>query len=129
MTELAEPFTMSLPAVSKHLKVLQLTGLITRQAGSVAALPAEEAAPLKDVADWVERYRSFWEQSFDRLDEYLQALQQPETTPRVTESDSLTMRTVPVSSEERAEFVEFGVMDGGVETLERPGKYLTDEGR
>ena len=72
--ELAEPFEMTLPAVSKHLKVLERAGLISR--GRVAqSRPCRlEADPLREVADWVEQYRRFWEQSFDRLDEYLHEL-------------------------------------------------------
>jgi DNA-binding transcriptional ArsR family regulator len=73
--ELAEPFDMSLPAISKHLKVLERAGLITR--GREAQWrPCElDPAPLKEVSQWMERYRQFWEQSFDRLDAYLQQLQ------------------------------------------------------
>ena len=74
VNELAEPFEMTLPAVSKHLKVLERAGLISR--GRVAqSRPCRlEALPLREVADWVEEYRRFWEQSFDRLDEYLHEL-------------------------------------------------------
>ena len=73
--ELAEPFDMSLPAISKHLKVLERAGLITR--GKEAQWrPCElDPAPLREVSEWMERYRQFWEQSFDRLDTYLQQLQ------------------------------------------------------
>ncbi|HEX5370756.1 MAG TPA: metalloregulator ArsR/SmtB family transcription factor [Dehalococcoidia bacterium] len=73
--ELAEPFDMSLPAISKHLKVLERAGLITR--GREAQWrPCElDPAPLKEVSDWMDLYRQFWEQSFDRLDAYLQQLQ------------------------------------------------------
>ena len=76
--ELAEPFEMTLPAVSKHLKVLERAGLISR--GRVAqSRPCRlEADPLREVADWVEQYRRFWEQSFDRLDEYLHELRRGE---------------------------------------------------
>ena len=78
VTELAEPFDMSLPAVSKHLKVLEHAGLITR-ARSAQWRPCQlHAAPLKEVADWVEHYRRFWTESFDRLDDYLQELQAKE---------------------------------------------------
>ena len=75
VTELAEPFDMSLPAVSKHLKVLERAGLITRGREAQWRPCRLQAAPLKEVDDWVERYRSFWEESFDRLDEYLAQLQ------------------------------------------------------
>ena len=72
--ELAEPFQMSLPGVSKHLKVLERAGLISR--GRVAqSRPCRlEARPLKEAADWVEHYRRFWEEGFDRLEDYLQEI-------------------------------------------------------
>lgn len=75
VTELAEPFAMSLPAVSKHLKVLERAGLITRGRDAQWRPCRLEAGPLKDVAGWLEHYRRFWEESLDRLDLYLQRLQ------------------------------------------------------
>ena len=78
VTELAEPFEMSMPAVSKHLKVLEKAGLIARGREAQWRPRRLEAGPLKEVADWVEHYRSFWEQSFDRLDEYLRELKEKE---------------------------------------------------
>ncbi|MBW3624244.1 MAG: metalloregulator ArsR/SmtB family transcription factor [Armatimonadetes bacterium] len=78
VTELAEPFAMSLPAVSKHLKVLENAGLITRGREAQWRPCRLEASPLKEVADWVDRYRRFWEESFDRLDDYLYELQEKE---------------------------------------------------
>jgi DNA-binding transcriptional ArsR family regulator len=75
--ELAQPFEMSLPAVSKHLKVLERAGLIARGRMAQWRPCRLEASPLKDVADWVEHYRRFWEQSLDRLEDYLRALQTP----------------------------------------------------
>lgn len=78
VTALAEPFEMSLPAVSKHLKVLERAGLIARGREAQWRPCRLEAGPLKDVAEWVERYRAFWEQSFDRLDEYLRTMQAAE---------------------------------------------------
>ena len=78
VTELAAPFEMTLPAVSKHLKVLERAGLIARGREAQWRPCRLEAAPLKDVADWVERYRQNWEESFDRLDEYLKELQAKE---------------------------------------------------
>src|SRR3979490_2772471 len=78
VTELAEPFAMSLPAVSKHLKVLEHAGLIARGREAQWRPCRLEASRLKEVADWIERYRRFWEQSFDRLDEYLRKLQTKE---------------------------------------------------
>jgi DNA-binding transcriptional ArsR family regulator len=73
--ELAEPFEMSLPAVSKHLKVLERAGLIERGVQAQWRPCRLAAAPLKDVADWLGQYKRFWEESFDRLDEYLKELQ------------------------------------------------------
>jgi DNA-binding transcriptional ArsR family regulator len=78
VTELAEPFKMSLPAVSKHLKVLERAGLIARGREAQWRPCRLEPAPLKDVDDWIEHYRKFWEQSFDRLDLYLRELQAKE---------------------------------------------------
>jgi DNA-binding transcriptional ArsR family regulator len=75
VTELAEPFAMSLPAVSKHLKVLERAGLIARGRERQWRPARLEAGPLKEVAEWTERYRRFWEESYDRLDEYLDELQ------------------------------------------------------
>src|SRR5689334_6503620 len=74
VTELAEPFEMSLPGISKHLKVLERAGLIERGREAQWRPCRLKAAPLKDVADWVEHYRRFWDESFDRLDEYLKKL-------------------------------------------------------
>jgi DNA-binding transcriptional ArsR family regulator len=73
--ELAEPFEMSLPAISKHLKVLERAGLIARGREAQWRPCKLEAAPLKDIATWIEQYRRFWEQSFDRLEDYLKELQ------------------------------------------------------
>lgn len=78
VTALAEPFAISLPAVSKHLKVLERAGLITRSRDAQWRPCRLEAAPLKEVAEWAERYRRFFDESFDRLDQFLQDLQQKE---------------------------------------------------
>lgn len=78
VTELAEPFEMSMPAISKHLKVLEHAGLIARGREAQWRPCRLEAAPLKDISDWVEHYRRFWEQSFDRLDDYLRELKKKE---------------------------------------------------
>src|SRR5262245_29775420 len=72
--ELAEPFDMTLPAISKHLKVLERAGLIARGREAQRRPCRLEAAPLKDVAEWVKRYQRFWEQRFDNLDAYLREL-------------------------------------------------------
>ncbi len=78
VTELAEPFDMSMPAISKHLKVLERAGLIARGREAQWRPCRLKARPLKDAAGWLEDYRRFWEQSFARLDAYLQELQKKE---------------------------------------------------
>jgi DNA-binding transcriptional ArsR family regulator len=78
VTELAAPFDMSMPAISKHLKVLERAGLIARGREAQWRPCRLEAGRLKDVADWVEHYRRFWEESFDRLDDYLRELKHRE---------------------------------------------------
>jgi DNA-binding transcriptional ArsR family regulator len=79
VTELAEPFDMSLPAVSKHLKVLERAGLVARGRDAQWRPCRLEARPLKEVAEWVDDYRRFWDERFDRLDAYLKQLQKKET--------------------------------------------------
>ena len=78
VSELAEPFDMSLPAVSKHLRVLERAGLIGRRRDAQWRHCRLEPGPLKDVADWAERYRHIWEQRLDRLDAYLPEMKQKE---------------------------------------------------
>jgi DNA-binding transcriptional ArsR family regulator len=78
VTELAEPFEISLPAISKHLKVRERAGLVARGREAQWRPRRLEAAPLREVADWVEHYRGFWEASLDRLDDYLNELQAKE---------------------------------------------------
>jgi DNA-binding transcriptional ArsR family regulator len=78
VTELAAPFEMSMPAVSKHLRVLERAGLIARGRDAQWRPCRLEAAPLKEVADWAERYRALWEGRFHRLETYLQALKAKE---------------------------------------------------
>lgn len=78
VTELAKPFNMSLPAITKHLKVLERAGLISRSRHAQWRPCKLQAKPLSEVANYVEEYRQFWEQSFDRLDEYLKELQAEE---------------------------------------------------
>ena len=84
VTELAKPFDMSLPAVSKHLRVLQKAGLVTRTRDAQWRPVKLAPAPLKGVAEWVDRYREMWEERFDRLDLYLRELQgsEPNTKAR-----------------------------------------------
>ena len=78
VTELARPFQMSLPGVSKHLKVLQSAGLVVQGRDAQWRPCRLEATRLRDVSDWVEQYRANWEESFQRLDDYLEELQQKE---------------------------------------------------
>lgn len=78
VTELAKPFEMSLPAISKHLKVLERAGLITRGREAQWRPCQLNAQALKDVDNWLEQYRQFWEESLDRLDDYLHELQTQE---------------------------------------------------
>lgn len=75
VNQLAEPFPISLQAVSKHLKVLEQAGLITRGRDAQWRPCRLEAAPLRDIAAWAEQYRRFWDERYDRLDDYLRSLQ------------------------------------------------------
>ena len=75
VTELAEPFEISLPAVSKHLKVLERAGLVSRGRERQWRPARLRATPIKEVAEWTDRYRRFWDERYDRLDEYLDELQ------------------------------------------------------
>jgi DNA-binding transcriptional ArsR family regulator len=78
VTELAEPFEMSMPAISKHLKVLERAGLIARSREAQWRPCRLEPGPLRDVAGWLDHYRRFWEESLGRLDQYLRELQMRE---------------------------------------------------
>ena len=78
--ELAGPFEMSMPAVSKHLRVLERAGLITQRKDAQWRLCRIEGAPLKEVSDWTERYRRVWEERLDRLDQYVQQMKAKEST-------------------------------------------------
>lgn len=84
VTELAQPFQMTLPGISKHLKVLERAGLISRGRDAQWRPCQLKATPLKEAATWIEDYRQFWEQSLDRLEDYLRELQseQKKTTKR-----------------------------------------------
>ncbi len=77
VTELAAPHAMSLPAISKHLKVLERAGLVTRGRNAQWRPCRLEAAPLQDATSWLEDYRRFWDESWDRLDEHLRTIQRP----------------------------------------------------
>lgn len=78
VTELAKPFKISLPAVTRHLKVLRRAGLISQGRDAQRRPCRLEAAPLKDAADWVEQYRRFWDERLDRLEDYLREVQEEE---------------------------------------------------
>jgi DNA-binding transcriptional ArsR family regulator len=78
VTELAQPFEISLPAISRHLKVLERAGLISRGREAQWRPRTLRAGPLKDAAEWLEEYRRFWEQSLDRLEEFIEELQSKE---------------------------------------------------
>ncbi len=82
VTELGKPFKMSLPGISKHLKVLERAGLIARGREAQWRPCRLEAGPLKDAAGWLEYYRRFWDESIDRLDEYLRDLQANMKNPK-----------------------------------------------
>jgi len=92
VTELAAPFRMSLPAVSKHLKVLERAGLITRAQEAQWRPRRLEAAPLKDVSDWVETYRRLWEERLDRLDAYIRELQAEPRGPQEAAAPKLARK-------------------------------------
>lgn len=87
VTELAAPFKMSLPAITKHLKVLERAGLIKRSREAQWRPCKLEAKPLQEASDWIEQYRQFWEQSFDRLDAYLKELQSEESQSEETSKE------------------------------------------
>lgn len=80
VNELAEPFDMTLAAVSKHIKVLESAGLVSRSKAAQWRPCKLEAAPMRDVVGWLEQYRRFWEQNLDNLDAYLKQLQTPDPT-------------------------------------------------
>jgi DNA-binding transcriptional ArsR family regulator len=88
VTELAQPFDMSMPAVSKHLKVLERAGLIARGREAQWRPCRIEAGPLKDISDWVEAYRTIWEQRLDRLDAYLRELKKSRLTDAAMKNDA-----------------------------------------
>jgi DNA-binding transcriptional ArsR family regulator len=88
VTELAKPFAMSLPAVSKHLKVLERAGLIGRGREAQWRPCRIEPRALKDIDDWLNHYRRFFDESFDRLDAYLQTLQAKDADPKTNEERS-----------------------------------------
>ena len=89
VTELAKPFNMSMPAVSKHLKVLERAGLVAHVREAQWRPRRLEPNALKEVADWVEHYRQFWEQRLDRLDDYLRELQKEKSSRSNSKSEKI----------------------------------------
>lgn len=92
VNELAEPFAMSLPAVSKHLRVLERAGLIAQRREAQRRPCRIEAAPIKQVVDWADHYRQLWEQRFDRLEDYLTELQSNPKAPTKEKSHARNRR-------------------------------------
>lgn len=88
VSELAEPFAISLPAVSRHLKVLEHAGLIDRTRTAQWRHSSLRAEPLRQAADWMEPYRRFWDASFDRLDAHLRRMQEPGAGSTTTREDT-----------------------------------------
>jgi DNA-binding transcriptional ArsR family regulator len=86
VNELAEPFSISQPAVSKHLKILERAGLVTRSRDATRRPVKIEAGPMREAADWLSNYRKFWEQSYQRLDALLEVLQTPVNQPDTLQS-------------------------------------------
>jgi DNA-binding transcriptional ArsR family regulator len=92
VSDLAKPMKMTMPAVTKHLKVLQRAGLIRQERRAQFRPCYLVAEPLKEASDWVEQYRKFWEESFDRLDAYLKVLQAQNVTETLKSSDKKTRK-------------------------------------
>jgi DNA-binding transcriptional ArsR family regulator len=95
VTDLAKPFEMSMPAVSKHLKVLERAGLIARGREAQWRPCRLEAGPLKEAASWIEEYRRFWEESLHRLDAYLREIQAAKTKSKTNGSGKKRSKTKP----------------------------------
>ena len=93
VTELAEPFEMSMPAVSKHLKVLERAGLIARGREAQWRPCRLDAEPLREAASWIEEYRRFWEQTLDRLDKYLREIETARTKSKTNGSGKKSSKT------------------------------------
>jgi len=95
VTELAEPFSISLPAISRHLKVLEHAGLISRSRSGQWRSSSLEATPLKEATDWMERYRVFWDSSFDRLDAHLARIRRDTSHSNVERKAGPAARKAP----------------------------------
>ena len=90
--ELAAPFTMSQPAISRHLRVLEEAGLISRSRRATARLSHLEAQPMKDASDWLARYRRFWEERYEQLDELLETLKRSAPTDGASDPDTTSRK-------------------------------------
>lgn len=99
VTELAEPFAMTMPAISKHLKVLERAGLVERSRAAQMRPCRLRAAPLKDAAAWIDRYRVLWEERFDRLEGYLRELQGQRQPERQRNADAPRKPASPAKSD------------------------------
>jgi DNA-binding transcriptional ArsR family regulator len=96
VTELTAPFPISMPAVSRHLKALESAGLISRTRSGKLRLSRLEAAPLRDAADWIERFRRFWDVSLNRLDAHLAAVQAAgRATDRTADDPTVPASNIP----------------------------------
>jgi DNA-binding transcriptional ArsR family regulator len=103
VSELAEPFSISLPAISRHLKVLERAGLISRSRSGQWRSSSLQATPLKEATDWMERYRVFWDTSFDRLDAHLRRVQQERAASGTGTGSPTTSAPKPAAGTERTD--------------------------
>jgi DNA-binding transcriptional ArsR family regulator len=101
VSELAEPFPISMPAISRHLKVLERAGLISRSRSGQWRSSSLEATPLKEATDWMERYRVFWDASFDRLDAHLRRVQQERAASDAGAGSTAESASPPAARTER----------------------------
>jgi DNA-binding transcriptional ArsR family regulator len=95
VSELAAPFSISLPAISRHLKVLERAGLISRGRSAQWRSSSLQAEPLRDATAWMERYRQFWDANFDRLDAHLQRIQAPQAKAQQADQPQRKEGTAP----------------------------------
>jgi DNA-binding transcriptional ArsR family regulator len=122
VTELAEPFEMSLPAVTKHLKVLEKAGLIIRGREAQWRPCRLEAKPLQEAVGWIEQYRKFWEERLDRLEDYLRELQAQEEALPVAGSAAEEREQVVAAGEEAAGKAQKSSTNAKEKTRGRPAK-------
>jgi DNA-binding transcriptional ArsR family regulator len=103
VSELAEPFSISMPAISRHLKVLERAGLISRSRSGQWRSSSLEATPLKEATDWMERYRVFWDANFDRLDAHLRRVQQAQASSDTRADTRIQPASKPAARTERTD--------------------------